>query len=393
MHAATRHMRPRGGYRSSGRLTRYASQVIVLHVASAALAEMVFSHEGFAFPAVYGFVEFATFAALPVLTSVVFRLSRRTVPHRFHESTLVGVNVVPHGASCCRQTVSSETAGFVLCGFTMMVSHGLGLMAYMHVNYTTAMLFGAAKLPLVLLMGRLLNRGDAVPSSAHFAALCVAVGLAVFGAAERRGAPRFDAIGLVLVALNLALGAVTFNLQQRLLHRASGVSGSLPTSVLAPRGMDGGVEARAQKLGAAAAERLMVVQYATGACFFAASAAVSGELVAFRSWCSGTVKGGPLHQLAPVFAGATLTALGIRALLMVTAEFDAPRASIITTLRKVCTFLLSCALFPKAYTACHFIGAVLTMAGSIGVHHSLNHAKQHSRVQRSLDHDKEWPDT
>merc|ERR1711920_202364 len=124
-------------------------------------------------------------------------------------------------------------------------------------------------------MGRLLNRGNAVPLSAHFAALCVFVGLALFGAAERRGSPRFNAVGLVFVALNLVLGAVTFNLQQRLLQNASPASGSLPTSVPAPHGAGGGVEARAQKLGAAAAERLMMVQYATGACFFAASAAVS----------------------------------------------------------------------------------------------------------------------
>ena len=44
--------------------------------------------------------------------------------------------------------------GSLLAGLSMTVSHGAGILSYLHVNYTTAMIFKSAKVPSVVIAGR-----------------------------------------------------------------------------------------------------------------------------------------------------------------------------------------------------------------------------------------------
>lgn len=327
---------PRGNTKS---LAWFALQVLIAHVLSAVLAESVFTREGFDFPGVYGTVEFATFAAAPIISWCLF---------------------LGAGAAAKRMQKMfgrAECARFIVCGVSMAASHGAGLGANCRINYTTAMVFSAAKLPTVMFVGLLIQRNDArTPTSSYCASLIVALGLYAFGCAESREAPQFNRLGLVLVAANLGLGAITFNLQQRALRTRSCVQDS--TEKLAP-----------------AAERLMIVQYTTGTVILGIYAIVSEEFVVFSAWCHAR-NSSVIAELSPVVLAALLTAAGVRALLRVVQEFDAARASAITSSRKACTFVLSFFLFPKAFGALHFLGVALTLGGSLALHHTLSNASR-----------------
>lgn len=251
----------------------------------------------------------------------------------------------------------------------MACSHGMGLAAYMHVNYTTAMLFSTIRLPSVLLVGGLVSsfqrRGSPTPCRAYSASMVAAAGLAIFGLAERREAPRFSTRGLLLVAGNQALGAVTFNFQQRILQK-SRVSGPDPEDPDAK-----------VRLGDDVTEQLMLVQYATAALLMLIYSAAVGELPAFEAWCRSNRRSVWL-ELLPLMAGASLTSVGVRALLKITQEFDAARSAVVTNSRKVCTFALSFLFFDKVFSSLHFVGLMLTICGSMAVHRSLEKIKMSS---------------
>jgi len=310
------------GRRPGGRLAVYTLQVLASHTCSALLAELVFTREGFAFPAVYGAVEFAVFALAPLVLASV----RGCLPQLL-------------------RLRSQEVWCFARCGATMAASHGAGLAACTRINYTTTMIFGSARLPSVLFAGAVLSRGPRPPTAAQVASLGVAVGLCCFGLAERREAPRFSSLGLALVAANLVLGVGTFQLQQQVLQQGVG---QLPVN----------------------AEQMMMVQYAAGSLLLLLCALLGGELWAFFDWSYSRGEG-PLHELLPVVCGGMFTAFGVRALLGVNQDFDAARASAITSLRKVCTFCLSLFLFPKPFSGLHVVGTALVVGGSVGVQRSL----------------------
>lgn len=332
-------MSGKGKEASSRSLVGYAAQVVISHSLSATLAELVFRREGFNFPGVYGALEFATFAIAPIIFRTLWQGPEFIVKLLGHWDV--------------------DTWRYILCGVMMSVSHGAGLAAYCWINYTTAMLFGSAKLPSVMLVGAFLNRGASASGRAYGMALSVALGLCVFGFAEQRDAPRFNAVGLFLVAINLCLSSVTFNLQQQILHnigsgaRAGGAEASLRT------------------------ERLMFFQYACAFSVCMLYAVVSGETTAAAAWCA--AGRGLWNELSPILCGALLTSIGVHALLRTTAEFDAARAGLLTNCRKACTFILSFFMFPKPFSLSHFVGLALILGGSVGVHRALG-SKPERRV-------------
>lgn len=313
------------------RLVWCGTQVLVSHCLASVLAEYVFTQDGFTFPGVFGIVESLGLAIAPLLWRAMSKGPRAAL-------------------HLLLATQGDELVLFATCGLAMAVSHGAGLAANVRINYTTATLFSSARLPSVLLVGAVMHQAKHTPPTAHLAAVCVMIGLTIFGLAERMSSPRFSVIGLALVALNLVLGAFTFNLQQRILH-AVGRS-------------RGGAAKLHDK------DQFMVVQYFTGACLYLAYCVASGEAQDFEVWCEnrGTRPGG---EMAPVLGSALLAAIGVRALLTVTSEFDAARASVLTSTRKVCTFVLSFLIFPKPVTSLHVMGVVLTMVGSLWVHRAL----------------------
>lgn len=331
----------------SWRLFGLAARVLVSHCLAAALAEKVFTREGFDFPGAYGAVE----AVIMALMAAIWALRRGQRAAR----------------KLLEATSRSELRRYALCGCAMAVHHGTGLAAMCRVNYTTAMLFTAARLPSVMLVGALVNPTASRPAhAAYVSAVCVGVGLALFGLAESELAPRFSNSGLLLIAANLVLGAGVFNLQQRVLQ--SGACRQEATDVESAAGRRASTRASED-----ATAVFMAVQYSTCAALFAAFSTGSGELGAFVGWCrehESTMQ----RELAPVVVGAMLTSVGVSALLRITVEFDATRASMATSWRKACTFCLSLMFFPKAFGALHGLGLTLTVLGSVGVQRSMRPA-------------------
>eukprot|EP00933_Yihiella_yeosuensis_P038188 TRINITY_DN32132_c0_g1_i1.p1 TRINITY_DN32132_c0_g1~~TRINITY_DN32132_c0_g1_i1.p1 ORF type:complete len:369 (+),score=38.77 TRINITY_DN32132_c0_g1_i1:44-1150(+) len=332
------------------KLCGYAAQVLISHGLSAILAEMVFSSEGFAFPGVFGAAEFATFALAPLLAKMCWHGPKAV------KAVILGPAIGSF----------KEAQSFALCGLAISASHGAGLAANVRVNYTTAMLFTSVRLPAIVLFGTLLpaqgSRQAQTPCAAHIWAFCVAAGLVMFGFAEQRDAPRFSTSGLFLIAINLILGAGTFTLQQRMLQRSNAAADSAPSTTT-----------RSEK-----AERLMFVQYAVGANVMLIYAIFSGEMAAFVTWSRLPGRHGPVSALIPVFCGALLTAVGVRALLHISMEFDAARSSVITSVRKICTFVISFILFPKVFSLLHFCGVLLTAVSSVAIHRTLD---KHSHLK------------
>lgn len=315
------------GARTDLRLLGYAAQVVVSHCMSAILEEMVFFRRGFSHLGIYGATEFAVFAAMPLLECHA-KGGWRAVKHLL---------LVPKG----------DWLRFVYCGVLMTLSHGAGLWANLHINYSAATLFSAARLPMVLLVGAVVHQNGRVTPLAHLFAMETMLGICIFSFAERRDSPRFSVQGLLLVAVNLLLGSFTFNYQQKVLQGRS----------------LGSSEARS-------GAQLMVVQYVTSAFLCAFYALATGEGTKFSDGCREHNRT-RLGELSPVVVAAALTSVGVRALLRVTAEFDAARSSVITSSRKVCTFVLSFIIFRKPVSVLHVIGAGVTLAGSVGVHWAL----------------------
>lgn len=312
-------------------LVAYGVQVILSHSLSATLAEWVFSQKGFRFPGLYGTLEFATFAIAPCLFSLIWR-GPTFVAKLFHQW-------------------DDDNIRFILCGILMAASHSAGLAAYCFINYSTAMLFSSAKLPSLMLVGALFHRPNHQNRKAYLMSACVALGLGLFAIAEQRDTPRFNAFGLFLVALNIALGSVLYNVQQRILHRP--VAGTIMSST-----------ERSFRT-----QRLMFFQYTTASIACMVYTLLSGELVTAVAWCR--ARRGLVIELLPILCGAVLTSIGVRALLRTTADFDVARAGVITSSRKACTFVLSFVVFPKPFSMLHFAGILLIVTGSLGVHRSL----------------------
>lgn len=303
-----------------------ALRVFASHTLSALLTEHVFTKKGFVFPAIFGAVEFATFALAPVVLSFARGQLNQLLQFSFE-----------------------DVKSFIFCGASMAASHGTGLAACTQINYTTTMLFGSAKLPSVLLAASAFSGCSGRPRppiTAQLAAFVVTCGLCCFGLAEHREAPRFSSLGLALVGTNLVLAAGTFQMQQQCLQES--------------------------KTAARSIEQMMLIQYATGSLLLLLYALFSGELSTFLHWCCIEDRRGPFVELVPIFCGAVCTSIGVRALLRVSQAFDAARASTITSLRKVCSFGLSFFLFPKPFGSLHCLGTALVLMGSFGVHNQLS---------------------
>jgi len=151
-----------------------ALQVMVCHVLSAILAEKVLTTKGFKFPGVYATVEFTTFALVPVLLRAVLNGPLTT------------------WRSVMGTVASGKAWRAAYCGVSMAASHSAGLAATVRINYTTAMLFGAIRLPTIMFAGSFLNPHTKATCKAYLFSLVTTAGLCLFGIAERRDSRHFE---------------------------------------------------------------------------------------------------------------------------------------------------------------------------------------------------------
>eukprot|EP00746_Dinoflagellata_sp_MGD_P098061 gnl/MRDRNA2_/MRDRNA2_39428_c0_seq2.p1 gnl/MRDRNA2_/MRDRNA2_39428_c0~~gnl/MRDRNA2_/MRDRNA2_39428_c0_seq2.p1 ORF type:complete len:285 (+),score=39.54 gnl/MRDRNA2_/MRDRNA2_39428_c0_seq2:1-855(+) len=234
--------------------------------------------------------------------------------------------------------------GSVLAGISMTVSHGCGVAAFVHINYSTAMVFKSAKVPSVMVGATCMNRQR--PSIAEqLWAFLMMLGLILFGLGDKLESPRFSAVGVFLITVNLIGSSLTANLQQRVLQGSSKTSETV--------------------------EILMLVQYAVSAFLLFLYTACTGELISALDW----YRSAPSSTALATVADHVLSYIGLEAVMRITGEFDATRANVVCSGRKAVTFVFSYCLFPKPFGALHAIGLPLVLFGGFQLHRAKSHRK------------------
>jgi len=303
------------------RLLQLAACVVCMHGLAAVFAEMIFNMAGFRFGWFYTLMQCFTYFSLVLLK----RLILGGLVQSFKEL---------------------RTSAFraLLVGTSLTVSHGCGVASFVHINYTTAMLFKSAKVPSVMLGGMVINQ-QRPGRSEVFWAITLTLGLFLFGLGDRMESPRFSVIGILLVVGNLCGSSITSNLQQRVLQRDASATG---------------------------VEQLLFAQYAVASVILLVFTAATGELGEAMTWY---MTDGRSKAIAVSTADNILSFLGLEAVFRITGEFDATRANVVCSCRKVFTFICSFWLFPKPFGLCHGLGLVLAAIGSVRLTRSKAKAK------------------
>ncbi|CAE7704484.1 Slc35b3 [Symbiodinium sp. CCMP2592] len=306
-------------------LLELSAVVIALHGVAAVCTEFVFQTEGFVFGLFYTFAQCLTFAVLALAKCAI-----RGIP-TLHVSAL---------------------RGSAIAGLAMTVSHGCGILSYIYINYTTAMVFKSAKVPSVLLGARWINKA-ALTARELFWALCMMSGLLLFALGDGLESARFTVLGLVFIAVNLAGSTLTANLQQSVLQPSASVAPSV--------------------------HGLMLVQYATASVVLFLQTSITGE-------CSDAVRWYLRNRSAAFYTclDNVLTYLGLEAVMCITKEFDATRANVVCSGRKAITFVFSYFFFPKPFSMLHLFGLVLTILGGWSLQQAKWHEKKTAAVEDEL---------
>jgi len=309
------------------RLLQLGSCVVCMHGLAAIFAEMAFNMPGFRFGWFYTLVQCLTYFTLVMLKRLFFG-----------------------GLLQSLKALRSSAPGALLVGTSMTVSHGCGVVSFVHINYTTAMLFKSAKVPAVMLGGMVINQQRPRRSELCWAIL-LTVGLLLFGLGDRMESPRFSAIGILLVAGNLCGSSITSNLQQRVLQRDASAAG---------------------------VEQLLLAQYAVASVILLMFTVATGELREAVTWY---MTDGRSKAIAVSTADNIFSFFGLEAVFRITGEFDATRANVVCSCRKVFTFLFSFWLFPKPFGPCHGLGLALASIGSVRL--------TRSKARKASDHSKD----
>eukprot|EP00928_Gymnodinium_smaydae_P100079 TRINITY_DN9736_c0_g1_i2.p1 TRINITY_DN9736_c0_g1~~TRINITY_DN9736_c0_g1_i2.p1 ORF type:complete len:245 (+),score=27.35 TRINITY_DN9736_c0_g1_i2:442-1176(+) len=228
----------------------------------------------------------------------------------------------------------------------MTVSHGAGAASLVHLNYTTSMLFKSGKVPSILL-GSVALKLHTATMEELLSAILMTTGLFIFGVGEKMEALRFDGIGLILILVNLVGGSATANLQQICLSKA----GTCEKLTNGNRNSHLGVTNNVSEL--------LFFQYFAAFVVMFAYCMASGELHAGIAWYASA---GWRPWVATV-ADNLCSYVGLIAIMRITADFDATRANVVCSCRKVITFFASYILFPKPHGVMHVIGLLLTVLG------------------------------
>ncbi|CAE7505527.1 UTR2 [Symbiodinium pilosum] len=262
-------------------LLELSAVVVTLHGIAAVCTEFVFQTEGFVFGLFYTFAQCFTFMVLALVQSMV-----RGLP----------------GLSF------SAIRGSAVAGYAVPVSHGCGILSYVYVNYTTAMVFKSAKVPSVLIGARLVNK-TATTARELLWAFCMMIGLLLFASGDVRESARFTPLGLLLIAVNLVGSTLTANLQQ---------------VVLQPQNL------QASSACAPCVHGVMLVQYAVAAGVLLVHTLITGEFAEALRWYF-------QNRPASFFTclDNILTYLGLEAVMCITKEFDAARGESLAELEQL----------------------------------------------------------
>merc|ERR1719487_108477 len=74
--------------------------------------------------------------------------------------------------------------------------------------------------------------------------------------------------------------------------------------------------------------------------------------------------------LIPILLDGMFGYVGIQAVLKLSQDFDATRANVACSMRRVVTFILSFTVFPKPFGVLHAVGIILSLFGGLELHKS-----------------------
>lgn len=255
---------------------------------------------------------------------------------------IASFNAMIAGVSRLRRP-SPFFSGFVRahawCALSNCVTHGTSTIAFMHLNYTTGTLFRSSKV-LFVMIGGIVMHSRAVRCAEWLAGTILFAGLALFGLADKATTPRFSVTGVVFTVFSLLCGSLCGNLQQRVLQECS---------------IQPDVKQRKNDL--------LCFQYGISAACCVVICLVDGELWQGINYLSTA----SAWTCANMCAFLTCGFLGVQPLYTITSQFGATSAQIVTSLRKVTTFLASFLFFPKPFTIMHAIGAVTAVTAALGL--------------------------
>lgn len=307
----------------SKKLFLLSATVIASHTLSSINCEQVFRADGFRFGYFYAMVQFIMNAISPIVV-------------RFNSQGWAGVTALfPSGENGLLKEMA-------MCGFSMALSHGTGLECLVFLNFTTTLIFKSAKVPTVMLGSLFIN--DMKYSRYEY--ICSAVmmlGLILFGMGDSIGSLKFHPFGIALVVMSLMAGSVSSNLQQKVLQ-----SGAMEDKD-------------------ALRDRLFVILYVFGAISLLPVCLATDEFGSAMAWL---VKAPLTSGFIPIFLDGMLGYVGIQAVLKLSQDFDATRANVACSMRRVVTFILSFTVFPKPFGVLHAVGIALSLFGGLELHKS-----------------------
>jgi len=307
----------------SKHLFMLSATVMIAHGMSSINCESVFRADGFRFGYFYAMVTFAMNAISPIIV----RLYRQGWP---------GVAALfPYGESVLLKEM-------VVCGVLMAMSHGTGMECLVYLNFTTCLVFKSAKVPTVMLGSLYIN--DAKYSKHEFfCSFLMMVGLVAFGMGDSMGSVHFHPFGIGLVVFSLCLGSFSSNLQQKVL------------------------QSNAMEDKDALRDRLFVILYTVGAMSLFPMCIMTDQWGSAMAYFATA----PLTSgVVPLLLDSVLGYVGIQAILKLSQDFDATRANVACSMRRVVTFILSFAVFPKPFGMYHAVGLTLSLFGGLELHKS-----------------------
>jgi len=298
-----------------------SATVIASHTLSSINCEAVFRADGFRFGYFYAMMTFMINAISPILV-------------RFCTQGWSGVTALfPSGDNMMFKEM-------VLCGVLAALGHGTGMECLVYLNFTTSLVFKSAKVPTVMLGSVFVNDMKYSRYECFCSAMLMA-GLISFGMGDSMGSLHFHPFGIALMVFSLSVGSVSSNLQQKVL------------------------QSNAMEDKDALRDRLFVILYVCGTILLLPVCIATDQFgSAMAYFATAPLTTGAL----PVFLDGALGYVGIQAVLKLSQDFDATRANVACSMRRVVTFILSFTMFPKPFGLLHAVGVTLSLFGGLELH-------------------------
>ena len=243
-----------------------------------------------------------------------------------------GFSAMTRTTARARQTTNKKLPwkwGLILAVMQAM-TQACSTVSLRYLNYPAKVLFKASRVaPTMALSVVFLKRR--YPVSEYAAVGVMVTGLLIFMHADAHTSPEFNMMGVFFISSAVVIDACTLNTQEHL-----------------------------YKTFRCSEDDLIFYAYTGGSCLLLVAAVVSGEIFHGIKFVSERP-----HVIFPLILYALTGFAGVSCVAALTKRFGALTAAITTTARKGLTLLLSFILFPKPFSATHFVGCSMFMSGLV----------------------------